>query len=57
MPGTTERMSADIALKEAEKAWPQPPTTGAIYAPMEGTATMDGGLRERMRAEDMRKTS
>jgi short-subunit dehydrogenase len=58
MPGTTERMSADIALKEAEKAWPQPATPGAIYEPMDGTATIEGGLRERMRAEDQtRKAS
>jgi short-subunit dehydrogenase len=54
-PSMTEHMSADIAAKESEKAWPQPATHGAIYDPMEGTESVDGGLRERMRAEDVAK--
>jgi len=55
-PDLTERLSADIAHREAHKATEMAPTTGAIHAPMAGTATMDGGIRARMKAEDQRRS-
>ncbi|WP_263144863.1 SDR family NAD(P)-dependent oxidoreductase [Pseudomonas sp. RIT-PI-AD] len=54
-PDLTERMSADIAHREVGKARPLAPTTGAIYEPMAGTATLDGGIRARMAREDAAK--
>lgn len=51
-PGVTERMSGGTLEREVEKASPQDVGPGAIYAPMAGTTTIDGGIRERMRAED-----
>jgi len=51
-PDLTERLSADIADREARKAAPLAPTEGAIYEPMEGTARIHGQIVERMRAED-----
>lgn len=51
-PDLTERLSGDIAGHEVQKAQPTPATTGAIYAPMTGTEKVDGGIRERMKAED-----
>ncbi|NYT67570.1 SDR family NAD(P)-dependent oxidoreductase [Pusillimonas noertemannii] len=51
-PDLTERMSANIAHREVEKASPLAPSTGAIYQPMTDTATIDGGIRARMKRED-----
>ncbi|MHB0764905.1 hypothetical protein ACYCFC_11110 [Stutzerimonas sp. NM35] len=51
-PNLTERLSANIAAREVQKAQPMPATTGAIHAPMTGTDKVDGGIRESMKAED-----
>ncbi|KQX06904.1 MULTISPECIES: SDR family NAD(P)-dependent oxidoreductase [unclassified Leifsonia] len=51
-PDTTERLSANLVDRESKKGSAVPPTTGAIYEPMAGTARVDGGARDRMRAED-----
>ncbi len=51
-PDLTERLSADIAEREVNKAGPLAPTAGAIYQPMAQTATIGGGIRERMARED-----
>lgn len=51
-PDLTERLSANIAAHEVQKAQPTPATAGAIHAPMTGTDKVDGGIRERMKAED-----
>ena len=50
----TERMSADIAKRESDKAAPAAHTTGAIHAPTDDGMVMNGGLRKRMEAEDAR---
>ena len=54
-PDLTERMSANIADAEVEKADPVPPTSGAIHRPMPGEGTVDGGIRARMEREDARR--
>ena len=51
-PDLTERLSANVAKSEAEKAVPMAPTTGAIHQPMVEGTTVDGGIRNRMKAED-----
>lgn len=53
----TERMSADTAKRESEKADPAPITTGAIYEPMDDGLEIEGGLRQRMREEDEASSS
>ena len=57
MPKMTERISAKLSKAEAEKASFMPDTTGAIHAPTDDGMTLDGGIRERMRAEDARGSS
>ena len=52
LPNLTERLSAKTADAEAQKGWPTPPTTGAIYHPMDEGTTVEGGVRERMKQED-----
>ena len=51
-PDLTERLSANIAQSQMEKAAPAPITTGSIHKPMDDGLTIEGGLRERMRQED-----
>jgi short-subunit dehydrogenase len=51
-PGLTERGSAKVIDAESKKGMPVPATTGAIYEPMAGTTTVNGGVRERMKRED-----
>lgn len=51
-PDLTERMSANVAKAEAEKAMPAPNTTGALHQPMPDGLKIDGHIRERMRRED-----
>ena len=51
-PDLTERMSANIADREIDKASLLPPTSGAIHAPTTAGASMDGGIRRRMARED-----
>lgn len=52
MPKAAELMSAKTAKKESKKADSLPPTTGAIYKPMNDGAKIDGGIRKRMKKED-----
>lgn len=51
-PNLSERMSADIAHRESEKAFTAPNSPGALYSPMEDGKTIDGGIRARMKQED-----
>ena len=51
-PKLTERLTGKLVDAEVEKGAPVPSTTGAIYEPMAGTTTIEGGVRERMRRED-----
>ena len=52
VPDLTERLSAEVAEREAKKATPAPVTHGAVHQPMGDGLTVDGGIRERMRRED-----
>ncbi|GAA2170698.1 SDR family NAD(P)-dependent oxidoreductase [Agrococcus versicolor] len=52
LPGITERLSATTIDAEVERATPVPHTSGAIHHPGAAPATIDGGIRERMRRED-----
>ncbi|WP_312223701.1 SDR family NAD(P)-dependent oxidoreductase [Rhizobium rhizoryzae] len=54
MPDLTERLSADIAKKETDKASPRAPNQGAIHQPVQDGLGVDGGIRARMRKEDGR---
>lgn len=54
-PDLTEHLSGKIADDEVHKAMPIPGSAGAIYEPLEGTAKIDGGIRERMKREDADK--
>ena len=54
-PDLTERMSANIAGREIDKASPVAPNSGAIYQPMQNTTTIDGNIRARMKQEDSEK--
>jgi hypothetical protein len=51
-PDLTERLSADISMRESEKGAPAARTTGAIHEPMNDGLKIGGGLRQRMREED-----
>jgi short-subunit dehydrogenase len=52
-PDLTERLSANIAHRyQIDTAPPAPPTTGAIYAPIEAGRGVEDGVRQRMKAED-----
>ncbi|MBB6166143.1 short-subunit dehydrogenase [Rhizobium wenxiniae] len=53
MPDLTEKLSADIAKKESDKASPRSPNQGAIHQPVQD-GQVDGGIRARMREEDDR---
>lgn len=54
-PDLTERMSGNVAKAEAEKASATPNTAGALHQPMADGMKIDGGIRERMHAEDKQK--
>jgi hypothetical protein len=56
-PKMTERISAKLSKAEAEKASVMPNTRGAIHEPVDDGLTIDGGIRERMREEDVAKHS
>jgi short-subunit dehydrogenase len=51
-PDLTERMSAVVARREADKAGHVPISRGALHEPMDDGQTVDGGIRERMARED-----
>ncbi len=48
----TERTTASIAKREVDQAGPLAPTSGSIYEPMQEGGGVEGGIRERMKAED-----
>lgn len=52
-PDLTETLSANIANAEVKKAMSAPHSTGAIYEPMVEGVSVYGGIRERMKAEDL----
>jgi short-subunit dehydrogenase len=52
LPDLTERLGAKISDSETAKGAPRPDTSGSIFEPMEEGATVDGGIRERMKRED-----
>ena len=56
LPKLTERISAKLSKIEAEKASFMPDTTGAIHDPVDDGMTLDGGIRERMKVEDARRS-
>lgn len=51
-PDQTERLSANVAKSESEKATPQAPSKGSLYEPTADGLKVEGGMRERMRMED-----
>jgi short-subunit dehydrogenase len=51
-PDLTETISAKIQRAELEKASPAPNSSGALYAPTQPRQGVEGGARDRMRAED-----
>ncbi|MES2033102.1 MAG: SDR family NAD(P)-dependent oxidoreductase [Pseudomonadota bacterium] len=51
-PKLTERISAKLSKAEAMKASCAPPSQGAIHESVDDGLRIDGGLRERIRAED-----
>jgi len=51
-PDLTERISADVAKSESEKAMKAPQTQGAIHEPVYDGLKIEGGLRARMERED-----
>lgn len=53
MPDLTERMSANIAKKESERGDDKASHTGAIYHPIFDGMRVDGGIRARMKREDL----
>lgn len=56
LPGLTEHVAANIEHGSQMVAAPPAPTTsGALYAPVPAGTTVDGGLREQIKAEDRRR--
>lgn len=51
-PDFTERMSANTARKEIDKAEFAAPTSGSLYEPLREGSGIEGGMRERMKQED-----
>lgn len=51
-PDLTERLSAKIADREVKKASSLPETSGTLFHPMQEGATVEGGIRARMKEED-----
>jgi short-subunit dehydrogenase len=53
MPDLTERLSGDVAHHwQIDTAPPAPPTHGTLYEPTPQGRDVDGGVRDRMRAEN-----
>ena len=50
--GAADRVSALVADAELQKGAPVAPTAGAIHEPSEVGATVEGGVRDRMKKED-----
>jgi short-subunit dehydrogenase len=55
-PGLVERLSAGFVQRELQKGDPLPGSPGSIHHPSGGPASVDGGIRTRMRAEDKRRS-
>jgi len=56
LPGLTEHVAANIEHGSQMVAAPPAPTTsGALYEPVPAGTTVDGGLREQIKAEDRRR--
>lgn len=56
VPGLTEHVAANITHRvQIETAPPAPPTSGTLHRPMQAGATVDGGVRQRMKAEDRQR--
>lgn len=51
-PGVVEGMSAKLAHREVQKGAPLPGSPGSIHNPSGVAPAVDGGIRNRMRAED-----
>jgi hypothetical protein len=55
-PDLTERLAANIAHRwQIETAPPAPPTSGTLYEPMASGGAVEGGVRQRMQAEEARR--
>jgi short-subunit dehydrogenase len=55
-PDLTERMSGKISDKvQMENAPPAPPTSGNLHRPLSNGTAVDGGVRQRMKAEDAQR--
>ena len=54
-PDLTERISANVQRAELQKASPAPQTSGSLHGPMAEGTTVEGGIRDRMEAEDRQK--
>lgn len=52
LPDLTERLSANVAKSESDKADLQPDTQGALHTPSSNGLKVHGGIRERMQRED-----
>ncbi|MEF2977234.1 SDR family NAD(P)-dependent oxidoreductase [Subtercola sp. YIM 133946] len=52
-PELTERLSGKLADAEVKKGARLPNTTGSIYQPMSDGTAVDGGIRARMKQEDI----
>lgn len=53
-PRLAVRLSAEIARLEMRRGMPTPDTAGALHHPIAARASVEGGVRERMRREDER---
>lgn len=51
-PDLTERVSANLAASERDKAIEVPITNGSVFEPMAQGTTVEGQIRHRMKAED-----
>lgn len=55
-PHLTERMSANIIHKQQfKKASPAPPTSGSAHQPVQSGRGVEGGVRQRMKAENKQR--
>lgn len=56
LPGLTEHIAGDISHKmQIETAPPAPPTSGTLHQPMQSGTAVEGGVRDRMRREDLQR--
>lgn len=55
VPDLVERVSANIHRAEIAKGTPVRPTSGSVHRPTGGGTGVEGGVRQRMRAEDAQR--